>query len=217
MATLDGPRWGPKSGGAPRQLVVLCHGLGADGHDLIDIAPDWGIALPDAMFAAPDAPEPCEGMPFGRQWFALWDRSPTQLQAGVAAGAAALISFIDAELARLHLPPDAVALMGFSQGAMTALYAGLCRPVKPRAVLAYAGALLAPVPATGGPFPPMLLVHGEDDAVVPAAASHDAGEKLRMAGVPVESLFLPGLGHGLDATGISTGALFLQRWACHAA
>lgn len=209
---LDGPRFGPKSGGTAKQLVVLCHGLGADGHDLIDLAPEWAIALPDAAFAAPDAPEPCEGTAFGRQWFALWDRTPAQLQAGVAAGAAALLGFVEAELARLSLPPEAVALMGFSQGAMTALHAGLRRAVPPRCILAYAGALLDPAIPPKPAFPPVLLVHGEADPVVPVTASHAAEAALRAAGVPVESLYVPGLGHGLDASGISAGALFLQRW-----
>lgn len=211
MATLDGPRWGPKAGGAPRQLVVLCHGLGADGHDLIDLAPDWGIAVPHAAFAAPDAPEPCAGVPYGRQWFDLWDRSPAQMQAGVASGAQALLGFIEAELSRLRLPPDAVALMGFSQGAMTTLHAGLRRAVQPRAILAYAGALLDPALPPHAAWPPVLLVHGEDDAVVPVARTREAESALRAAGVPVESYYAPGLGHGLDSAGLSLGALFLQR------
>ena len=211
MAVLDGPRFGPASGGAARQLVVLAHGLGADGHDLIDLAPQWSRALPDALFVAPDAPEPSEGTPFGRQWFALWDRSPEQLALGVAAGAAALNGFVDAELLRLGLPPDRVALMGFSQGAMVSLHAGLRRTVPPRAILAYAGALLDPdLPKLLAP-PPVLLVHGEDDAVVPPAASQRAAEILAAAGVSVELLLRPRLGHGLDDAGLSAGALFLQR------
>ena len=143
MAQLDGPRWGPRD--APvGQLVVLCHGVGADGHDLIDLGPSWSTALPHAAFAAPDAPERYDMAPMGRQWFSLADRTPARLEAGVAVAATALNEFIDAELARLDLPEDAYALMGFSQGAMTALYAGLRRPVPPRAVLAFSGALLAP-------------------------------------------------------------------------
>ena len=126
-AELDGPRWGPKSGGAARQLVVLCHGLGADGFDLIDLAPGWGAALPDAAFAAPNAPFPCDMAPMGRQWFSVADRAPARMEQGVRAAARALDGFLDAELARLALPPDAYALMGFSQGAMTALFAGLRR------------------------------------------------------------------------------------------
>ena len=210
MKQLDGPRWGPAAGGAPRQLVVLAHGLGADGHDLIDLGPYWGKALPNALFVAPDAPEANAASAHGRQWFALWDRTPEQLAAGVAVGAAALLGFVEAELFRLGLPPEQVALMGFSQGAMVSLHAGLRRKMPPRAILAYAGALLAPPPPLAAP-PPVLLVHGEADEVVPAAASAKAAETLRGAGVRVELLMVPGLGHGMDDAGLSVGALFLQR------
>lgn len=211
MATLDGPRWGPQAGGAPRQLVVLVHGLGADGHDLIDLGPAWGHALPQALFAAPNAPEPYAGQPFGRQWFDLEDRSPARLQAGVAAGAAALLGFVESELARLGLPPGAVALMGFSQGAMVSLHAGLRRAVPPRGILACSGALLDPALPARAERPPVLLTHGEADMVVPVEASRQAEVALRAAGVAVESVYLPGVGHGLDDFAISAGALFLQR------
>ena len=211
MTKLDGPRWGPKSGGPPRQLVVLAHGLGADGHDLIDLGPSWGNALPDALFVAPDAPEPNAGSAFARQWFDVQERTPAQMAAGVALGAAALLGFIEAELARLGLPPAQVALMGFSQGAMVSLHAGLRRTMPPRAILAYAGALLDPaLPPLAAP-PPVLLVHGEADTVVPPEASARAAEVLRAAGVAVELLTVPRLGHGLDDTGLSAGGLFLQR------
>ncbi len=211
MRALDGPRWGPASGGPPRQLVVLAHGLGADGHDLIDLGLSWSKALPDALFVAPDAPEPNESSAFGRQWFDLWDRSPAQLAAAVAVAAADLIGFVDSELTRLGLPADSVALMGFSQGAMVSLHAGLHRPVPPRAILAYSGALLAPPPPASGIWPPVLLVHGEVDGVVRPDASIAAAQTLRAAGVPVDLLTIPGLGHGLDDEGLSVGALFLQR------
>ncbi len=213
---LDGPRFGPKAGGAPQQLVVLCHGVGADGHDLIDLAPQWGHALPHALFASPDGPERYDmappGAPMGRQWFSLADRAPERMAAGVAVAAQALGRFIDAELARLELPADAYALMGFSQGAMTALYTGLHRTPAPKAILAYSGALLAPGELAGVTGrPPVLLVHGEIDDVVPVARSHVAEQALRAHVIPVEALYCPGLGHGLDDSGLSRGALFLQR------
>lgn len=212
MTTLDGPRWGPKQHGAPRQLVVLCHGVGADGHDLIDLAPHWAQALPHAAFVAPDAPEPFDMAPIGRQWFSLADRSAARLAAGVVVAAQALDRFVDAELARLALPADAYALMGFSQGAMTALYAGLRRATPPRAIIAMSGMLLAPERLSEiTARPPVLLVHGEADDVVPAQASHAAEQALRAVGVPVESQFSPDLGHGIDDAGLSRASLFLQR------
>src|SRR3984893_7993307 len=135
MAQLDGPRWGPRD--APvGQLVVLCHGVGADGHDLIDLAPTWGHALPDALFVSVDAPFQHESG-FGRQWWSVADRPPSVMEAGVRRAAGVLDAFIDAELARLGLPAEAYALMGFSQGAMTVLFTGLRRAVAPRAILAF--------------------------------------------------------------------------------
>jgi phospholipase/carboxylesterase len=215
MALLDGPRWGPLSGGLPRQLVVICHGVGADGHDLIDLAPAWGRAVPDAAFVAPDAPEAYDMDPAstGRQWFTIADRSPPVREAGVRRAAAALNPFINAELTRLGLPPEAYALMGFSQGAMTVLFTGLRRNPAPRGILAYSGALIAParLDAELANRAPVLIVHGEDDDVVPVARSREAEEVLRHAGVPVEASYIPRLGHGLDEAGISLGALFLQR------
>jgi len=213
MPELDGPRWGPASKGTPKQLVVLCHGLGADGHDLIDLAPTWAHALPDAAFVAPDAPDPCDLGPTGRQWWSVVDRSPPVVEAGVRRAASFLHPFLDAELARLNLPPDAYALMGFSQGAMTALFTGLRRPTAPRAILAFSGALIAPdsLAAELTHRPPVLLVHGEADEVVPVQRSHDAEAALRAAGVPVEATYVPRLGHGIDETGLAMGALTLQR------
>jgi phospholipase/carboxylesterase len=213
MAELDGPRWGPRSGKRPAQLVVLCHGVGADGNDLIDLAPLWSEALPDAAFAAPHAPEPYDEAPVGRQWFSIADRTPAILEARVRVTARALGGFLDAELARLGLPADAYALMGFSQGAMTALFAGLRRNPAPRAILAYSGALLAPdrLAEELAGRPPVLIVHGEADEVVPAGLSRRAEAALRQAGVPVDSLYCPGLGHALDDAGLSRGALFLQK------
>ncbi len=208
---LDGPRFGPRN--APvRQLVVLCHGLGADGHDLIDLGPHWATALPHAAFVAPDAPEPCDIGPYGRQWFSVGDRSPARRLAGVTQAAAALDPFIDAELTRHGLPADAYALMGFSQGAMTALFCGLRRPVPPRAILAFSGALIAPetLPERAG-LPPVFIVHGEDDGVVPVASSRAAESALRARGIAVEALYRPGLEHGIDEVGLSSASLFLQR------
>jgi phospholipase/carboxylesterase len=209
---LDGPRWGPAAKSTPRQLVVLCHGLGADGYDLIDLAPSWGHALPDAAFASPSAPFPHDSG-FGRQWWSVADRTPAVMDAGVRRAAPFLDAFIDAELARLGLPADAYALMGFSQGAMIVLFAGLRRVVAPRAILAFSGALLAPqtLHAERANNAPVLLVHGEADDVVPAARSRDAEQVLRADGMTVEAVYVPRLGHGIDDTGIAMGALALQK------
>jgi phospholipase/carboxylesterase len=191
---------------------VLCHGLGADGHDLIDLAPTWGHALPDAAFVSVDAPF-AHDSGFGRQWWSVADRSPPVVEAGVRRAAEFLNRFIDAELQRLGLPADAYALMGFSQGAMTVLFTGLRRASAPRAILAFSGALIAPESLATElvNHAPVLLVHGEADDVVPAQRSRDAEAALRAANVPVEAVYVPRLGHGIDDTGLAMGALTLQR------
>jgi phospholipase/carboxylesterase len=210
---LDGPRWGPADGDAPRKLVVLLHGLGADGFDLIDLAPGWGRAVPDALFVAPHAPEPCDLAPYGRQWFSVQDRTPARMLAGVTLAARHLGAFLDAEAARLGLVAGDVALMGFSQGAMTALFTGLRRDPPPAAILAYSGRLIGAeaLPAELRSRPPVLLVHGEEDEVVPIAGSREAEATLTALGVPVEQAWRPGLAHGLDDAGIALGGLMLQR------
>lgn len=207
------PSWGPASKGTPRQLVILCHGVGADGHDLIDLAPYWGQALPDAVFVAPHGPEPFDMAPVGRQWFPIGDLNPATLGSGVRRAAASLDAFIDQQLEKYGLPKTAYALMGFSQGAMTALFTGLRRPHAPRAILAFSGALIAPesLAAEMKNHAPVLLAHGEMDPVVPAFRSRDAETALKQAGVPVETVFSPKLEHGIDDIILTAGALFLQK------
>lgn len=212
MPTLDAIYWGPASKAAPRQLVILCHGLGADAFDLIDLAPAWQHACPDALFASVHAPFP-HNSGFGRQWWSVGDRSPAVMEAGVRTAATYLHGFIDAELARLALPGDAWAIMGFSQGAMVSLFTGLRHAAAPRAILAFSGALIAPqtLEAELANRAPVLLVHGEADEAVPVTRSHDAEAALIAAAVPVEAHYIPNLGHGIDDTGISLGGLALQR------
>ncbi len=211
--SLEGPRWGPASGGAPRQLVLLLHGVGADGFDLIDLAPGWGKAVPDALFIAPHGPEPCDLAPYGRQWFSLQDRSEAMMQAGADAAAAGLASALATTLAELGLTHRNLALAGFSQGAMTALHLGLRHSPGCAAILAYSGALVAPASLPPAPeaAPAILLVHGEADQVVPPEASRIAQRALAGAAYGVECVVRPGLAHGIDDVGISLGALLLQR------
>ena len=210
--TINGPRFGARPGRA-RMLVVLCHGVGANGHDVIGLASQWAGILPHAAFASPDAPFPYDQAPFGRQWFSLAERSLEALEAGVRNAWPILDRFIDAELARLALPADAYALAGFSQGAMMALFVGLRRDVAPRAILAFSGALIAPG-ALGDErrnSAPVLLVHGTGDDVVSAQLTRHAEAVLHAEGVPVRMKLLPGLGHAIDDAGAAAGGAFLRH------
>jgi phospholipase/carboxylesterase len=212
MQTLEAIHWGPASKAKPKQLVVLCHGLGADAFDLIDLAPSWQYACPDTLFASVHAPFQHDSG-FGRQWWSVADRSPEVMETGVRAATTYLHGFIDTELVRLGLRSDAYAMMGFSQGAMISLFTGLRRPVAPRAILAFSGALIAPerLAAELANHAPVLIVHGEADETVPVSRSHDAEAALVAAEVPVEAHYIPRLGHGIDDSGISLGGLALQR------
>ena len=138
---LDGPRLPPAAGGAARQLVVFLHGYGADGNDLIGLGREWARALPHAAFVSPHAPEPCGAAPMGRQWFNLTFRDPGELVRGISHASPALEAFLDAELKKHNLGPRALALVGFSQGAMLALGVGLKRSPSPAAIVGYSGAL----------------------------------------------------------------------------
>jgi phospholipase/carboxylesterase len=213
LPNLTGPSWGPASKGATKQLVILCHGVGADGNDLIDLAPVWARILPDAIFVAPHGPEPFDMAPMGRQWFSLGDLDPAKLGVGVRRATKALNVFIDEQLAKYTLPPTAYALMGFSQGAMTALFTGLRRTDAPRAILAFSGALIEPesLKAEVKNHAPVLLAHGEADPVVPAFRTRDAEAALQAVNVPVETVFSAKLEHGIDNVILDAGALFLQK------
>jgi len=215
--TLDGPRLAAKSG-TTEQLVVFLHGYGANGNDLIAIGQQWRNLLPNAAFAAPNAPEPCGQVPGGRQWFRLTMREPGERWTGVNKAAPALGAFLDAELDRRGLDDSRLALVGFSQGTMLALHAGLRRARPPAAILGYSGELVAAenqeqaaAPKPAGKSPPILLVHGSEDDVIPAEALFHSAAELARAEIPCQWHLSIGLGHGIDGEGLMHGGLFLAK------
>lgn len=216
-AELDGPRLEPRSGAA-QQLIVLLHGYGADGNDLIDIGRAWQALLPHAAFVSPHAPEPCSQAPVGRQWFPLTTRDVEERWAGVNKAAPALERFLDAELRRRGLAPSALALVGFSQGTMMALHVGLRRATAPAAIIGYSGLLVVPEEVDEAAFaadirsrPPVLLIHGDLDDLIPVQALFHAAQALAALDVPVEWHISAGLGHGIDPDGLRHGGEFLAR------
>jgi phospholipase/carboxylesterase len=216
-ADLDGPRLEPRSGTA-KKLVVFLHGYGADGNDLIERGRVWQPLLPDAAFVSPHAPEPCAGAPMGRQWFELTFRNPDERWRGVNAAGPILDRFLDAELARRKLPATALALVGFSQGTMMALHVGLRRAKPPAAIIGYSGLLVLPEGAEAKSIapqiksrPPVLLVHGDRDEVIPVQALLQATQDLAELEVPAEWHISSGIGHGIDQEGLRHGGEFLAR------
>ncbi len=210
--TLDGPSLPPAAGGGAKQLVVLLHGYGADGNDLIGLAPHWARLLPAAEFLSPHAPFPCEAMPFGRQWFGFQGRTQDQVLDGVRKAATILDRYLTELLAEKNMIEDQLALVGFSQGAMMSLFVSLRRAKPVAAVVAYSGRLFAAesLAAELRSRPKILLVHGEEDEVVPPEALPQAYTALQQAGVPVEQVLRPGVGHGIDGDGMMRGGEFLR-------
>lgn len=216
-AELDGPRLEPR-GGQARRLVVFLHGYGADGNDLIELGRAWQPLLPDTAFVSPHAPEPCAQAPVGRQWFGLTFRDPDERWRGVTKATPVLEHFLDAELARRKLPPSALALVGFSQGTMMALHVGLRRAAAPAAIVGYSGMLVLPkdgppetVRAEIRSRPPVLLVHGDSDELIPVEALFHGSQALAALEIPAEWHLSAGVGHGIDGEGLRHGGEFLRR------
>jgi phospholipase/carboxylesterase len=197
---------------AATALVVLLHGYGANGDDLIQLGEGWRRWLPDAAFVAPNAPEPIPGMYGGRQWFALTMRDPGEYWRGVLAAQPILDRFLDAELARYRLDANRLVLAGFSQGTMMALHAGLRRAAAPAAIVGYSGLLAGPERlAEVKVRPPILLIHGAADDLIPVDALHMTREALASAGLLVEWHVREGLGHGIDPGGQRMAAHFMAQ------
>jgi phospholipase/carboxylesterase len=215
---LTGPRLAPRSRGPARQLVIFLHGYGADGNDLIELGRIWQTLMPDAAFVSPHAPEPCTQSPAGRQWFSLSFREKNERWVGVNKAAPVLNHFIDEELKRNNLPASALALVGFSQGTMLALHVGLRRPERPAAIVGYSGLFVLPEgakPETMAPEiqarPPVLLVHGDRDDLIPPQALFLSAQYLATLDIPTEWHMAGGLGHGIDQEGLRHGGEFLAR------
>ncbi len=209
--TLTGPSHGPAAGGRPRNLVVLLHGYGADGNDLLGLAPYWSRLLPETEFLAPHAPFPCEAAPFGRQWFSLDGADLAMLLGETQTAAATLDAYLDQELARRGLGESQLALVGFSQGTMMALHVAPRRARPVAGVVGFSGSLIAPelLASEIRSRPRMLLLHGTDDPVVPYPALAAATAALEAAGVPVAAETRPGLAHAIDEKGLQRGGQFL--------
>ena len=209
---MDGPRVSPSSGKKARQLIILLHGVGADGQDLIGLAPSLSQAFPDASFTSPNAPYDCDMAVNGYQWFSLQDRSPEAILSGVKVTAPILNAFIDEEMARCGVTAKQTALLGFSQGTMMSLYVAPRRKQSLAGVVGFSGRLIAPDLLTKEikSRPPILLVHGDADEVVPIDSVFHAKDGLISSGIDATAISRPGLGHGIDPEGIEHAVTFLS-------
>lgn len=204
MIRIDGPRL--PAAGKTTALVVFLHGYGADGNDLIDIGAAWKPHLPGVAFVSPHAPDPCGMSPMGRQWFPLTLRDPAEYWRGTSAAAAVLDGFLNTERDRHGIADGRIVLVGFSQGTMMALHVGLRRKIAPAAIVGYSGLLAGPE-ALGETTarPPVTLIHGDQDQVLPIQHMFTAANALGEAGVPTTFHISPGVAHGIDQRGLVLG------------
>lgn len=206
--TLSGPMLPPRSGGAARQIMVLLHGYGADGADLIGLGGQWRDDWPDMLFVSPDAPWPCARNPAGYEWFPLSDRPVEDFRRdGAGQAQPVIVNFLIDLWSQTGLGPRDTVLCGFSQGAMMALNVGLALDQPVRAVIAFSGALIPPPEPWSKP--PVALIHGDLDGVVPVGLSYEAKSALVAAGVDAKLHIEQGVGHGIapDGLGFATGFL----------
>ncbi len=213
---LKSERRGPASGGKAKTAVVFLHGYGADGSDLLGLADPLGPHLPDTVFFAPDAPENCTANPFGFQWFPIpWldGSSEEQALAGLAAAAEDLNAFLDRILQEEGLGPEQLALVGFSQGTMISLHVALRRAAPVAGVVGFSGRLMVPerLEAEKLASPPVLLIHGDQDEVVPLASLPQAADALVAAGIETYTHVSKGTGHGIAHDGLSLALSFLRE------
>jgi phospholipase/carboxylesterase len=210
---LSGPSRPPVAGAKPARLVILLHGRGAGGNDLLDLQRFWGRLVPEAEFIAPNAPFPSDIAPNGHEWFRTQDRSPASVLAGVHATAPSLDAFISDELQKRGLSESDAVLVGFSQGTMMALHVGLRRERPLAGIIGYSGRLTAPhlLAEELRSRPPVLLIHGTNDSRIPFQSMTEAETELRAAGVPVETLACVGTEHSIDQEGLVRGGVFLHQ------
>ena len=211
--SLDGPRLAPLSGSRPNALVILIHGYGSNGDDLISLARIMQPALPDAAFVAPNAPSQIPRMGAAYQWWPIETFSMAERAAGASAAASGLDAFITQALAQAELPSNRALLVGFSQGTMMALHVGLRRQQPLAGIVGISGMLVAPerLQAEITSRPPVLLIHGTEDDIVPFSSMDLASTALTAAGVRIEAHVSAGVGHSVGQDGLAAATAFAVR------
>lgn len=207
---LDGPRALPERGGKADALVILLHGYGSNGADLISLAPYWAGKLPGAAFVAPNAIENVAQVPGGYQWFPISNLDPHLMEQGARHAALSLDRFIDRELASHGLDESRLVLVGFSQGTMMALYVGLRRPKPVAGLLGFSGVLVGrKLKDEMRSKPPVMLIHGDRDPTIPIAAMFDSAQQLAAAEHGALWHVSYGIPHSIGQDGLDLGGAFL--------
>jgi len=203
----------PSHGAKTENAVIILHGLGDSASGIIGLGEAFRPAMPNTLFLAPDAPAPCEFCPFGYQWFSAQDWTPSVVLEGIKNAAPLLNAYIDHVLSKHSLTSDRLALVGFSQGTMMSLYVAPRRAEKLACVVGYSGALVGGelLPTERKSAPPVLLVHGTRDDVVPFASMNHARAGLHNANINASAFACEGLAHSINDDGVEQGALFLRK------
>ena len=202
-----------QSNGAGRveKLVVLIHGYGASGENLIGLSYHWQSSLPHTFFVAPNGPEPCDVNPMGYQWFGLPDLSLTNIRLGLDRATPVLQNYVQQLITTYQLSPRDVAVVGFSQGAMLALDLMFVMP-NLAGIIAYSGIFLPPTKLPDSPpLCKALLIHGTLDMVVPFSFLQQAELNLKKYGIAFDSYTCHGLDHSINQEGIEKGKNFLMQ------
>ena len=212
LPQLNGPRVEPDSG-KPEKLVILCHGFGSNGDDLIGLVPHLKRALPNAVYVSPNAPDVCFGAPNGYQWFPLSTLSKEERLVGTLKTAPTLDHFIDQELEKYNLDNKDLILVGFSQGTMMSLHVGLRRKAGIGGIIGFSGAMTLPENWKDDitSKPPVLLVHGDMDNVVPVTMMHEAYNALEEVGVDADKHVSPRVMHNIGPDGLQKALEFLAQ------
>jgi phospholipase/carboxylesterase len=207
---IKGPGLLPSSGGKAKKLVVLFHGYGSNGEDLLDLAHYWSPLLPETEFLAPNGPDIWESHPSGYQWFSLKNFTPSYVYAGLNELRSRLRDYLVDALAERDLTPSDLAVAGFSQGGMVALDMMFALPGL-RGIICYSGGFYPPrgMALPNSSRPEILLVHGDADTVVPYVSFQEAQRQLKESGIHPQTLTCSGLGHSIDEQGLKMGAKFL--------
>jgi phospholipase/carboxylesterase len=208
---LQGPVLLPHSGEKAKKLVVLCHGYGANGADLLGLAPYWSQSLPHTEFLSPNAPEIWESYPSGYQWFSLKEFTPQAIRNGLDKAAPILRDYLLDALQQRDLKPQDLAIVGFSQGGMMALEM-LFAIQGIGGLICYSGGFF-PKEGVSLPskHPHILLIHGDNDQVVPYDYFLESQRNLKKLGLNPQTLTCAGLGHSIDEEGLNAGGKFLTE------